>query len=99
MRERLIALRERRAALLARAAAERAELAGWIARTDALAAWAGAGASLLAELKRHPLWIALAAALIAALRPRRVLRWAASGWWLWRIARLALEWRRGAPRA
>jgi hypothetical protein len=99
MRESLIALRERRAALLARAATERAELAGWIARTDALAALAGAAASLLAELKRHPLWIALAAALVVALRPRRVLRWATSGWWLWRAARLALAWWRAAQRA
>ncbi|OGA69505.1 MAG: hypothetical protein A3G83_01255 [Betaproteobacteria bacterium RIFCSPLOWO2_12_FULL_68_20] len=92
MRERLIALRERRAELLVRAAAERAELAGWIARTDALAGWASAGASLLAELKRHPLWIALAAALLALLRPRRVVKWLATGWSLWRVARVALAW-------
>lgn len=99
MRERLIALRDERAELLVRAAAERTTLAGRIARADVLAVWAGAGASLLAELRRRPLWVVLAVALLVAVRPRRVLKWAASGWTLWRIARVALVWwRRLAPR-
>ena len=98
MRERLIALRERRAGLIARAAAERSTLAAWLARADGLSRWAGVGASLLHELKRRPLWIAGAAALLFALRPKRVLRWAASGWSLWQLARRArVWWRRFAP--
>ena len=100
MRERLIALRERRAALLASAASERSALAGWLARADRMSRWASTGASLLGEIRRRPLWIAAAAALLFALRPKRVLRWAASGWSLWRLAlRARVWWRRLAPTA
>ncbi|MBI3370587.1 MAG: hypothetical protein HY017_02360 [Betaproteobacteria bacterium] len=91
MRERLIALRERRAGLIVCAEIERGELAGWIARTDAVSRWAGTGVGMFRELKRHPLWIAGAVALVFVLRPGRTLqfaaRWAAAAWSLWRLVR------------
>ena len=98
MRERLIALRERRAGLILRAASGRSELAGWLARSDIVSRWIGTGLSLLNELKRHPLWIAGAVALLVALRPKRVLGWAATGWSLWQLVRrTGAWWRRLAP--
>lgn len=94
MRERLIALRERRAGLLARAEAERYALAGWLSRADRLSRWAGAGASLL----RRPLWIAGGAALLFALGPKRIIGWAVRAWSLWQIVRRArVWWHRLAP--
>lgn len=98
MRERLIALRERRAGLLARAAAERHALEGWLSRADRLSRWAGTGASMLGELKRRPLLIAAAAVLLFALRPKRVIGWGFRAWSLWQMARRArVWWHRLAP--
>lgn len=97
-RERLIALRERRAELLARADTEREALASLLARSDAAVRWFEAGADAVAELRRHPAWIAGGVAVLFALRPRRALKWAASGWSLWRVYRGARMWlRRVAP--
>lgn len=91
MRERLIALRERRAGLIVCAEIERGELSGWIARTDTVSRWADTGIRMFRELKRHPLWIAGAIALIFAIRPARTIRWAArwaaTAWSLWRLVR------------
>ncbi len=95
MRERLIALRTRREQLIARAAAERGELAAAIARTDRVSEWLGSGTAALAALGRHPLWLAAAAGVLVALRPKRVFKWLASAWSLWQIYRQASEsWRR-----
>ena len=92
MRERLIALRERRAGLLARAEAERNALSGWLARADRVSGWLGAGSSLLAKLKDHPLWIAGAALLLIAVRPKRMLGFALRAWSYWQIVRRARVW-------
>lgn len=98
MRERLIALRVRREQLIARAAAERGALAEVLARTDPVSGWVGLGAAALAALVRRPLWIAAAAGALIALRPKRALKWLASGWSLWQIYRQASEsWRRLSP--
>lgn len=100
MRERLIALRVRRASLGARAEAERSALEGWLVRTDRWSRWAGAGASLLGELRRSPLLITGAMLLLFALRPKRVLGWAFRAWSLWQVARrMRASWRRLAPAA
>ena len=97
-RERLIGLRERRAELVARAQAEREAIAGLLARTDEAVRWFEAGIAAGAELRRHPAWIAGGLALLLALRPRRVLKWLASGWSLWGVYRGARRWlRRVAP--
>jgi YqjK-like protein len=91
-RERLIALRERRAELIARAGAEREVIAAVLARTDAVSRWFEAGIEAGAELGRHPAWIAGGAGLLFVLRPKRVLKWVASGWSLWRVYRGARAW-------
>jgi hypothetical protein len=97
-RERLIRLRERRAELIARAGSEREAIAGLLARSDAASRWLEAGKEALAELRRHPAWIGGGVALLLVLRPKRVLKWLASGWSLWRVFRGARAWlRRVAP--
>ena len=92
MRERLIALRERRAGLLERAAAERHAIAGWLSRTDRVSHWVGVCAALLGELKHRPLWAAAGAALLFVLRPKRVIGLAVRAWSWWQIVRRVLVW-------
>lgn len=91
-RERLIALRERRAELIVRADSEREAVAAMLARSDAATRWLEAGKEALAELKRHPAWIGGVLALLFAMRPKRALKWLASGWSMWRIYRGARMW-------
>lgn len=101
MRERLMALRERRAGLIVCAEIERGELAGWIARTDIVSRWADTGIGFYREAKRHPLWVAGGVALVFALRPKRTIRWVAAAWSIWglvrRLRRAHAWWRRFAP--
>lgn len=92
MRARLIDLAERRARLTGRAGAEREALAALVARGEAAAAWLETARNLFAELKRRPLLVAAAVALVTALRPRRVLKLLAGGWSLWRLYRNARRW-------
>ncbi len=92
MRARLIALAERRALLLHRAQSERETVAALVSRADAALAWVDKGRRVLQELGRHPLIIVAAVALVVALRPRRALKWLASGWSLWRLYRQARLW-------
>lgn len=87
MRERLIALRERRAALLGRAAAEREELGVMLERTDVATRWFATAAHLVAQAKQHPMWIAAGVAFLVALRPRRMLGWVMKGWTVYRVYR------------
>lgn len=98
MRARLIALRERRAALAARAEREREALDAWLARADIVQGWIGAGRDLGRAVLRRPWLVAAAVALLVALRPRRAFRWIATGWSLARLARnLWRWWQRLAP--
>jgi len=80
-------LREKRARLVARAAAERAQLAvqlqAWRAPLSLLDR-AVAGARYL---RRHPQWIVAAAVILAILRPRRAFIWARRGFLVWRTWR------------
>lgn len=92
MRARLIRLAERRAQLLQRARAEREHLAALVARGDGALGWLDAGRRMLQELGRRPLIVVAAVALLVALRPRRTLKWLASGWSLWRLYRQASGW-------
>ncbi|HTQ77134.1 MAG TPA: hypothetical protein VMI15_03855, partial [Burkholderiales bacterium] len=87
IRERLLEIRERRAALSLRAAEERARVGALLQRSEQVERWVGLGMDLGRAMRRRPWWIAIAVATLAALRPRRVLRWAASGWSLWQIYR------------
>lgn len=92
MRARLIGLAERRAQLLQRAQSEREHLAALVTRGDGALAWLETGRRMLQELGRRPLIIVAVAALLVALRPRRALKWLASGWSLWRLYRQASRW-------
>jgi YqjK-like protein len=90
MNTKLIELAERRAALIARADAQRKEL------SQALAPWRGPlsimerGAEAIRSVKKHPELLAGLAVFAAVLRPWRLVRWLPPGWAIWRIARLAL---------
>ena len=92
MRARLVALRERRVLLTARAQLEREQLAVQLAHADAALAWLERGRSALEAARRRPLLLAAAAVLILLWRPRRVLRLLASGWSLWQLYRRAQRW-------
>jgi len=92
MRARLIALAERRAQLRQRAQSERESVALLVTRADGALAWVYKGRRMLQELGRRPLIIVAAVALLVALRPRRALKWLASGWSLWRLYRQARLW-------
>jgi hypothetical protein len=91
MNEKLIELAERRAALVARAAAQRQEL------FQALEPWRRPigllerAGEAVRSLKKHPELLAGLGVFLAVLRPWRFARWLPSGLALWRIARLALR--------
>lgn len=98
MRSRLIELRERRAALVARAGLEREALEGCLARTDVVQGWIERGRHLGCALLGRPWLVAVAVALFVALRPRRALKWVATAWSVARLARNVRRWwRRLAP--
>ena len=92
MRARLIALAERRAQLAQRAQGERDQLATFLTRGDGALGWLDTGQRMLQSLARRPLIVLAAVALLFALRPRRTLKWLASGWSLWRLYRQASRW-------
>ncbi len=94
IREKLLALRERRAGLVARAAQQRESMHVLVARAEAATAWFDRARALLGKAREHPVWIAVAVALFVALRPRKSLRLLAAGisvWRGWRNLRAALE--------
>lgn len=96
MRERLLALAEKRARLTAQAQSERETLARFAAPVDG-AATAAAGLLRAArraaeEARRHPAFIVAAVAILVVLRPRRAVKWLARGWSAWRLYRGALGW-------
>jgi len=90
MNEKLIKLAEQRAALVARAAAQRAEL------SQALWSWRGPlnvvdrGWAALRYLGSNPMVLGGVAAFLIALRPLRMVKWLPPGWLLWRVVRMAL---------
>lgn len=102
MRERLIALRERRAQLVARAEAQRSDIFSLFERADHLAAWFDRARAVGRGMRANPVWIAATVALLVALRPRRAFRLAVSGyslWRGWRRLRATIEQLMPAPRA
>jgi hypothetical protein len=90
MNAKLIELAEQRAALAARAAAQRAEL------SQALASWRGPlavvdqGWAAARYLGSNPMLLGGVAAFLVALRPWRLLKWLPPSWLTWRITRMAL---------
>ena len=96
MRERLLALAERRAHLVARAQAERETIAALLAPADGAASLAvcliRTARRALDQAGRHPMIVVAGVALLVALRPRRALTWFGRGWSLWRLYRGAHGW-------
>jgi len=90
MNEKLIELAEQRAALVVRAAAQRAEL------SQALSSWGrplnvvDQGWALVRYLGSNPMVLGGVAALLIAFRPWRMVKWLPPGWLLWRFVRMAL---------
>lgn len=81
-RERLLA--ERRAALLARSAQQRAQIVAALGGFQPGLAGAERAFAAGRWLRRHAAWIAVAgAALLLLKRPRGVLRMAGKAWSLW----------------
>jgi len=84
IRERLIALRERRAHLAARADIQRAEILVMVERAEVATAWMDRATAIARWLRGQPLLIAGAVALLVVLRPGRTVKWFATGISLWR---------------
>lgn len=78
-------LAERRAHLIAQAAAQRTTLAQCIAPWRVPLARVDQGLNLLRAVKRHPAWIVGGIALFAVLRPARVGKWLGRGWVAWQV--------------
>ena len=89
MNAKLIELAEQRAALVARVAAQRAEL------SQALASWRGPlavvdqGWAAARYLGSNPMLLGGVAAFLITLRPWRLVKWLPPGWLTWRLARMA----------
>ena len=84
-RDRLIGLSQHRALLIERARVERGQLAAQVARIESALSWVDAVQKGVGEARRHPLLVLAAVAVLVALRPRRAMKLAASGWSLWRL--------------
>ena len=97
MNTKLTQLTERRATLVARAAAQRIEL------SQALEPWRGPLSVVdqvwgaVRFITDHPALLAGMVAFVATLRPWRMVGWLPKGWVIWRIARLALGAKRFLP--
>jgi YqjK-like protein len=87
MSEKLTRLAKRRAALVARSAHQRETVARAAEAWHKPLALADRGISALGHLVKHPLLMAGSVAVVVALRPRKILRWAQRGWLAWRIVR------------
>jgi hypothetical protein len=96
MRERLLALAERRARLVASAQSERETISALLVPADAAASLVAsvvrAARGLLDQAARYPLTVIAGMALLVALRPKRTVIWLSRGWSLWRLYRGARGW-------
>ena len=99
IRERLLAVREKRAALISQAGRQREDLHLLVRRADAATAWMERGYALFLRIKARPAWIAAGVALLLIVRPRKTLRWLATAASLWRTWKSARAWaeRMSAP--
>lgn len=82
----------RKARLSERIAHQRQRLGTDVKAMHPLFAAADQGAALLAGARQHAGWIAVAAGIVIAMRPRRTLAWVRRGFVAWRT----LKWMRGA---
>lgn len=91
MNEKLTRLAERRERLITQAAAQRMALAQNIEPWRIPLARVDRGLAALRYIKSHPVWIVGGAALLAALRPRRVGKWLQLGWVTWQMRHKLLD--------
>ena len=87
IRENLLALRERRAVLVAQAGEQRTDLNAVVARVERAAVWYDRAKAIGRKVREHSLWVAAGAALLMAARPRKALKLIATGFSLWRVWR------------
>jgi uncharacterized protein YigA (DUF484 family) len=87
MNRQLIRLAERRRLLVLQAAGQRSMLAQQMAPWQERLARADQGVAVLRYIGRHPAWMAGAALLLAAWRPRLVGTWLQRGWLVWQAGR------------
>lgn len=85
MRHKLQRLAERRAHLVAQAAAQREALAQGIEPWRTPLALADQGLAAVRYLKRHPTWIIGAGVVLATLRPGNFGKWLRRGLLTWQV--------------
>lgn len=99
IREKLIALRERRAVLVSRAEHQRATVFELVGRAETAMVWFDRARGFGRKLRANPLWVVAGVALLVILRPRKALGLAATGLTLWRNWRtLRATYERFVPR-
>ena len=84
IRERLLALRERRALLVGRAEDQRHEMRAIAGRLKRAAAWYDRARAIGRRLRANPLWVVAGVALLVAARPRKALKLFTTAYSLWR---------------
>ena len=91
MNGRLAEIRLRRERLIAKAAAQREEVALLLDSWRPLLVVADRAAAAVQYVRAHPATLAVVVIVVAALSPRRALRWAGRGLALWRGYRWAVR--------
>lgn len=91
MNERLAAITHRRAVLVARAAAQRAEIGRSAQRWRAPIDFADRGVDFIRSLRRHPLAILIGVALLVRLSRGRRGAWFGRIWTAWTLYRSLSE--------
>jgi hypothetical protein len=79
----------KKARLVERIGQQRLNLANDVASLGPLFRIAGNGLGVLGTLRANPGWVALAAGILVAARPKRALAWARRGFVIWRTFRWA----------
>jgi len=78
---------QRRSHLRAVAASQRAELGQCVERLRAPLALVDRGVEVIRFVRRNPLLVGGASALLVALRPYRMSKWLRRGWLAWQLVR------------
>lgn len=86
-KQQLARIAKRRAELVARSAAQRAELSGACRTWRVPLAIADQGVAAWRFAKRHQALVAGVGVMLAVARPIRSLKWLKRGWMLWRFYR------------
>ncbi len=95
MNRKMIDLAERRATLIAEAAAQRQEIFRLLASRPRPLAAVDRGWDAIRRFAGHPAFLAWAVALLLGVGPRRTLKWVRKGLWVLRLARAGLAAKRG----